>query len=497
MRPVSVLDLLAAGRAVRRADVLTVAEVIATGLAADHSRGAAHGDVGPHTVLLELNDAGRIRDARLLAPHPSGRPAGWPVSPEGGATGDAFALGQVLRSLDAAARGTGDDVGLPDAVRGLIDPDPARRLTVEALLQAIDEGRVLLPDDTAPTVAPPAGAPHAVLAHSAPAPLAEAGDHSWRLPVAAVAVFALVLGGGLWWIQQGREPEVQDAAPAIAADSQSNEADPTEAATAPPTEPVVGAPDPSGPAIGPTGRPAPGAQAPAITGSDGEGPTDTVAKPPPAEGSTEFDQAWCRSHGRFVVRAQTNSFTATICRDGDTVNYHGRDLVEGRSFRVLATEHGAGWTGQGPDGVTYEITEDHLEVRQEDGVVLASEEIVTRIDQSQDGAFRPWDLAAPEPISYPACDGAAIVVVDTYDNLQGVNVQVRESLEARPGASYLNTDATCDSVQRPGHTHDNRFLIYYWAGPDEEEACALAAELDGQALWLRDDVDPLEPVTCS
>lgn len=478
MRALSVLDLLAGGRAVRRTDVLTVAEIIATELAADHARGTVHGDIGPHTVLLELDDAGGVRDARLLPAAPSARPPGWYVAPEGGATGDVFGLGQVLRSLDASARAASDDLGLPGFVQAMIDPDPARRPTAADVLRVFDEGQIP-PEPTAAPDAPAAASP----------------ARSWRLPVAAVAVFAVVLASGLWWIQRDREPAVHDAAPDSSASMVEAEATARPPVETPAAESAPAQTPAQDPVAGPTSRPEPGARAPAITGSGRDLPTDTVAQPPEAEGSTEFDQAWCRSHGRFVVRVQTNTFHATICRDGDTLNYHGLNLEDGLSIRTPATEHGTGWTAQGQQGITYEITGDLFEVRDGD-VALASEEIVSRIDQSQEGDFRPWDLAAHEPISYPACDGAAIVVVDTFENLQGVNVQVRESLEASPGASYLNTDATCDSIERPSHSRGNRFLVYYWAGHDEAEVCALVEEVGTHALWLRDDVDPLEPVTC-
>lgn len=525
MTELLVQDVLTSGRELSRADVLAVAEIVAGQLADEHGRGRHHGDVGPHTVVLDLADApavvgdggrGGVRDAQLLAPRPVRRPTDWPQAPEGqpGPAADAFALGQVLRSLDAHARSASNDVGLPPFVQHLIDPDPARRLTVQDLLAAFDEGQIRA--SPSPASASSLAATPTAEREQEPAPAS-----TWPPAVAAATVFLLVLAGGLWWTNQDGNPVIPDAAPVQAAvvDATEPPTDPTatDPADATPTGPTEGAATPTddagnpaptgedspagedtpGPDVpGAADRPSPGSTlAPNITGAPDGGPGDVVAPEPAAEGTTEFDQAWCRSHGDFVVQVQTVNYEATICRDGDAVNYHGVNLSDGLAIRTSATEHGAGWTGHGEDGITYEVSTELFEVRQGD-TVLASEDVTTLVDPTQEGDFRPWDLHRTEPISYPACDGAAIVVLDTFENLQGVNVQVQESLDAHPGAGYLNTDASCDSLGNPSHARGNQFLIYYWAGHDEEQVCELIESTGTHGLRLEDDAGPGEQVDC-
>lgn len=522
----SVQDALASGWELRRADVLTVAEILAGHLADEHARGRHHGDVGPHTVLLDLAPGGGVRDALLSEPRPDQRPLNWPQPPEGrpGPAGDAYCLGQVLRSLDASSRSATDDVGLPPFVQRLIEPHPDCRLSVHELLAAFDEGQIRpAPDNPAlsgpaPATAPaPAGgarvAPAAAPASGQPDPVSEPDSvpaSTWPPAVAAATVFVLVLAGGLWWSNQGDDPAVPDTQPAHAAVAGTAEpaGDPTPTDPAPaaptdeaatqtestPTDTTPEAPMPDDP--GPTDRPRPGATlAPDINSGPDRGPHPVVAQQSDAEGSTEFDQAWCRSHGDFVARVQTVNYHATICRDGDTVNYHGLNLIDGLAIRTPATEHGAGWTGHGEEGVTYEVSKELFEVRQGD-TVLASEEVASFIDPTQDGDFRPWDLNLTEQISYPACQGAAIVVLDTFDNLQGVNQQVQESLDAHPGAGYLNTDASCDSLGHPSHDAGNQFITYYWAGHDEEEICDLLDSTGSRGLVLEDGAGPGEQFDC-
>lgn len=521
-----VQDVLASGQELGRADVLAVAEIIAGQLADEHERGRHHGDVGPHTVVLDVADppSRGVRDAHLLEPGTAQRPHDWPRPPEGrpGPAADAFALGQVLRSLDAHARSSSDDVGLPAFVQRLIDPDPARRLSVQDLLAAFDDGQIrAAPESASPTPAP--GSPVATVpgatTAAAPSPSADRPEShpepepasTWPPAVAAATVFLMVLAGGLWWTNQGDDQVVPDTRPAQAAvvgaaqTPTESTTESTEATTTPADEPGAETPTtedtpaedtPAADDPASAGRPSPGATlAPDITGAPDGGPGDIVAREPAAEGSTDFDQAWCRSHGDFVAQVQTVNYKATICRDGDTVNYHGVNLIDGLAIRTPATEHGAGWTGQGDDGITYEVSKELFEVRQ-DGRALASEDVTTFTDPTQDGDFRPWDLHRTEPISYPACDGAAIVVLDTFANLQGVNVQVQESLDAHPGAGYLNTDASCDSLGSPSHEHGNQFIIYYWAGHDETEICDLIETTGTHGRLLQDDVDPGEQIDC-
>lgn len=533
MARTSILDALTAGLSLDRADVLTVAEIVAGQLAGQHERGHHHGDVGPHTVLLDLADppASGVRDATLVAPRPEQRPLNWPQPPEGrpGPAADAYCLGQVLRSLDARSRSAADDVGLPSFIRRLIDPNPDCRLTVRELLEAFDEGQIRpapKPPAPAATLTGPAPAPESAAPEvAAPAPdaAAPAPGHpdpatepnpdpppasTWPPAVAAATVFLLVLAGGLWWTGQDDDPTVPDTRPAQEAavvDAAEPAADPTPTDTVP-NEPTADAATPSegGGAEAPSGegsasgdRPSPGATlGPDITTAPDGGPHPVVAEQAEAAGSTDFDQAWCRSHGVFVARVQTANYHATICRDGDTVNYHGLNLIDGLSIRTSATEHGAGWTGHGQEGITYEVSQELFEVRQGD-TVLASEDVATFIDPTQEGDFRPWDLHLTQPISYPACQGAAIVVLDTFANLQGVNQQVQESLDAHPGAGYLNTDAACDSLGNPSHARGNEFITYYWAGHDEQEICDLVATAGTHGLVLEDDAGPGEEFQCS
>ena len=69
----------------------------------------------------------------------------------------------------------------------------------------------------------------------------------------------------------------------------------------------------------------------------------------------------------------------------------------------------------------------------------------------------PADLGLAVPISTPACDGTAIVVVANATNPRTCHDEITRALDNHPGAQYLRTDQSCPSL-RP--QDDNGRLIY-------------------------------------
>lgn len=555
MTELTVLDLLRSGSALRPADVLTVAEVLAHHLAQEHAQGRYHGDIGPHTVVLELagpfpeapavatNSWGTwdasspsVQDARLIGPRPAERPPDWPTAPEGPTAdgpGDLFALGQVLRRLDASARSSSDDTGLPAFVRQLIEADPTRRPTAQDLLTAFDDG-MIRPASTEPSATPFRGAPPTPPPEPAPpadadsssraaTPTAAAPRGAWPLTLAAVGVFALVLGGGLWWSSgsapapltqavddgAGRAVLVDDGDPdadsadesAVEPTSGGEESAGTDWATAPPGDTADdAATSDRGEGAGPeASQSRPGVTSPSDTPRSVIPGAVAPADVPVAEGATEFDQAWCRAHGTFVARARTDSFAAVICQDGGAFNYHGLNLTDGLSIRTPAVETEGGWTGLGEGGVTYEVSPEWVTVRDGQGIVLAREEVYAFLNDGSVGSFRPGDLMLRQPNSYPACDGSALVVIDTFYGSPDLRSALSKSLATNPGSAYLSTTTSCDSLERPSHEVSGTgeiYLTYYVVPADPTTACEAIDVLGTHGFWLRDGVAPGERVEC-
>lgn len=186
-----------------------------------------------------------------------------------------------------------------------------------------------------------------------------------------------------------------------------------------------------------------------------------------------------------------------ICDDGQALHYHGLNLHDGLTIRTPATESDTGWTGHGPEGVTYEVSPERVEVRQ-DGTVLASEETITFLDGTYAGSLRPGDLMLSQPVSFPECDGSGVVVIGTFSS-GDLHGDIQASLDAHPGSEYLSTAVACDVFERP--TFDTTgagelFLTYYHVGHDEAEVCARIAELGTHGYWLEDDVPQGQRIDC-
>lgn len=579
MTELSVFDLLSSRVPMRPEDVTLIARIIGGQLVQGHDQGIAHGDVGPHTVLVTLADPqqGGVRGARLVGPRPAERPAGWPLAPElaqGPAVPatDVFALGHLLRSLAAGAGPSGTGAGLPLLVSSTIAADPGRRPPVRQLLAALGTGVPAPSTPPRPGPSAPADATTVIGAAAAqpvppptpPAPATPAGDaepaeRHRRGPVlvglVASLVLAVGLGAGYWWVQQrdgtdGPEQAVTErtdlrrddsalataetgdlAAVTVGPDGSGQQAsddaaastgpEPTPSEAAAPSDPATAAP---APASGTTGddtssddAPAP-ARSTGSTGSTSTGsatvpspatpsattpapPTPSVAPAPPPvldAGSAEFDAAYCRSRGSLVAMADTESFRAVICDDAGSLSYHGTNRNDGLSIRLPAVEDGSGWTGLGVAGATYEVSSSSIRVLQDDDV-LADEPVTTFVDPSDAGTFRPGDLGLTRDISYPACDGAGVVIIDSFVGGADLADRVQDSLDAHPGAEYLRTDLSCDNFNRPAAdttSKQNIYATYYWLGYDYDTVCDGVADVGTYGYWLADDVDPGNTIAC-
>lgn len=153
MREHSIVALMRSGKTLRAQDGVVLGRAIARQLAAAHVQGVAHGDVGPHTVFVAVDEAtdGGIVSATLGAPRPPMRPTTWPLAPEVsrgiiGPAADIFALGHLVRAwctyaeastAAPAAAGSPGSSTLPPVVTSMVELDPARRPTVARVLEAL------------------------------------------------------------------------------------------------------------------------------------------------------------------------------------------------------------------------------------------------------------------------------------------------------------------------------------------------------------------------
>lgn len=203
-----------------------------------------------------------------------------------------------------------------------------------------------------------------------------------------------------------------------------------------------------------------------------------------------LDAAYCRARGTLVARAETDQFRALICDNSGAFTYHGLNRADGRTITTPALEDGAGWTGLGQEGVTYQVSPEAIRILQDETELTTQE--TTYFGWAEDEAgTRPGDLGLDTPISYPACDRSGVVVLDTVPATDNPAEAVRDSLAAHPGAAYLRTDLSCDGLDQPAAGRADGaelYVTYLSVGFDQEAVCAELDRNGTHAQWLRDGV---------
>lgn len=104
------------------------------------------------------------------------------------------------------------------------------------------------------------------------------------------------------------------------------------------------------------------------------------------------------------------------------------------------------------------------------------------------------DLGLTVPMSRPACDGSAILIVASANDPSQYAGEVQRMLNRYPGTSYVRTDQACTSLRQRMDTGELIYAIYYPTGGSSlDAACALAADrgISGaNAKYLDNHTDP-------
>lgn len=103
----------------------------------------------------------------------------------------------------------------------------------------------------------------------------------------------------------------------------------------------------------------------------------------------------------------------------------------------------------------------------------------------------PGDLALPEPMRRPACDGQFIVITANAVTPGEYQRQVAEAQQRFIGSAYLKTDQTCSSLRPVDDAGNAIYSIYYGPFPTLEETCAIRAQVGGDAyVKVLDETTP-------
>lgn len=103
----------------------------------------------------------------------------------------------------------------------------------------------------------------------------------------------------------------------------------------------------------------------------------------------------------------------------------------------------------------------------------------------------PGDLGLSTPMSDPLCNGQGIVVLGNVTTPGQYESGVQRLLNLHPGASYLRTDQSCQSLRQADDEGDPIYAVYRPAGRTQYEICSAVAAAGGDAYGkILDNVTP-------
>lgn len=82
------------------------------------------------------------------------------------------------------------------------------------------------------------------------------------------------------------------------------------------------------------------------------------------------------------------------------------------------------------------------------------------------------DLGLSTPMSSPPCDGSGIIILRSAVDPANYARDVRQALDANPGARYLRTDRSCPSLSPVDANGNAIYAVYQHAGRGKAEICS-------------------------
>lgn len=202
---------------------------------------------------------------------------------------------------------------------------------------------------------------------------------------------------------------------------------------------------------------------------------------------TLADRAYCQNRGTLTWLGGSDTYRGAFCmmNGQPTLVSFARDL--GGNVTLPATGSASGFSATAPDGTIYTYTKDSV-------MIVTStrtfKESTTLWESGASSALaHPGDLGLSTPISYPACDGSAIVIRGTAWHAATNVAEVQSLLAANPGSSYLRTDLSCRSWTGPSAANSGGAYVYavYTPALSAADACR---QISGSSLygrWLSND----------
>ena len=226
--------------------------------------------------------------------------------------------------------------------------------------------------------------------------------------------------------------------------------------------------------------------------------TPTSSPTPDTSGYSNADKAYCKWQGKVVFVGASDSFRAAICEINGHTTYLGLDKKTGLTTELPASRSSDSATAH-KDNYAYNLNSSSFEITQ-NNKVIAEEKMLSWWTPSAPEMQLPGDLGISQPISYPSCNGSAVIILGTFFNPATNVAAIDQALKNNPGSMYLRTDLSCGNFRGPSMDNSNGNSIYavVKAIPgSQSDVCEAMKRYDAAGEWLENGVDPSKNIRCS
>lgn len=196
-----------------------------------------------------------------------------------------------------------------------------------------------------------------------------------------------------------------------------------------------------------------------------------VPQPMSSVPSSNADRAYCQNRGVLLWLADSATFRGALCSIDNAPMLVSMSRDIGGTVVLAATAEQDNYHAVAQDGTVYTFDQNSITVATP--AKTFEESTTLWAPGTSPTLSSPGDLGLSTPISYPACDGSAIVVYGTSWTPATDASEIQKLLDSNPGSSYMRTDLSCRSFRGPSTANSGEEDVYavYSSSPNAQTAC--------------------------
>lgn len=214
-----------------------------------------------------------------------------------------------------------------------------------------------------------------------------------------------------------------------------------------------------------------------------------VSLPSTSTPQSNADRAYCHNQGVLLWLAKSTAYRGALCSINGSLTLISMASDVGGNVTLPAQDDSTSFSATGTDGTLYRYTKDSVSITTPSKTF--TEPTTLWEPGTSSDLSSPGDLGISTPISYPSCDGSAMIVYGTSWNNSTNADQVKQLLSAHPGSSYMRTDLSCRDFTGPSAANSGGAYVYaVYSISSRDAACQAIAGTSNYGRILSNSNDP-------